>query len=141
MADLSRTAAQISPLSGSLVRPYDAGEALEVGDAVYIAADGDVNLVDANTAASSEMHGIVVASADTSPSIAAGARCSVCVLGPVAGFSGLTPGARAWVSENAGELADAAPTGAGTWTRAAGFALEATIFFVQPGVEAPASNS
>ena len=141
MADATLTAASIRPLNGSVIRRFDAGEALTVGDVVYIASDGDVQKADANLAVSVVAIGIVVASYDGETSIASGGVASVVTLGPVSGFSSLVDGSVYYVSETAAKLADAAPTGAGTWTQAMGYAEQDGVFFVLPGMTTPVSNS
>ena len=141
MADASLTASQIRPLNGAVIRQFTAGGTITVGDVVYIAADGDVERADANLAVSALGVGIAVASHDDSTTIEAGDPVSVVTLGPVSGFSGLSEGVNYYTSETAGKLADAAPSGAGTWTHAMGYAERASVFFVLPGVRAPVSNS
>lgn len=143
MADITPTAADIRALEGAVLRPYDAGAELDVGEWGYVAADGDIEGSDANVAVSSDVIGIIVAVADTSGGItaAAGDALSVCTFGPVSGFSGLTPGDRVYVSETANKVADVAPSGALTWTHCVGYVESATTIFVMPGVSAPSSNS
>ncbi len=137
MADISLTAAQIRPLvaNGAVLRSYKAGAALTVGQAVYLASDGDVEPADANAVASARAIGIVVESRDGETSIASGDPCTVCVFGPVSGFSGMTPGANCYVSDTAGKVADAA----GTCSRIIGYAETAGILFVHPEQNDPSS--
>lgn len=138
MADISLTAANIRALqaNGAVVRSYDAGEEMEVGQAVYIASDGDVEIADANESqAAAKGWGIVVESYDGETTIHEGDPASVCVFGPVSGFSGMTPGDTLYVSDNAGLLADAA----GTYSHVMGRAETATIVFVNPDQSDPSS--
>lgn len=141
MADASLTAAEIRPLQGAVIRQFTAGGTVNVGDVVYIASDGDVEQADANLAASAEGAGIVVAGPNSATAIAAGDPVSVVMMGPVGGFSGLADGSPYFVSATAGKLADAAPSGAGSWTHGMGRAESDTVFFVLPGVRAATSNS
>ncbi len=138
MTALTKTAAQIRPLVGAVPRPYVAGEALNVGDAVCL--DGSntdkVLQADANvSAARARGIGIVVASYDGETAIASGHACTVVVFGPVGGFSSLTPGAYGYVSNTAGEIDDAA----GTFAFILGYAERSNVFFVQPGIDDPNS--
>lgn len=137
------TAANVRPLTGAQIRQYTAGGSLTVGNTAYIAADGDVEAGDANLAISAAVIGIIVAVADTTgaTTAAAGDAVSVCVFGPVGGFSSLNEGALQYVSETAGAITETAPSGAGTWTHVVGYAEDDDVLFVQPGVAAPTSNS
>jgi hypothetical protein len=121
------------------------GGAVTIGNAVYIAADDDVEVTDANAAATSKAIGLLVQLATEIPGTtvgAAGDRGTICNLGHVycKGW-GLTPGAIYYVSETAGAITATAPTGAGTWTSVIGYAIDADTLFVQPGALAPVSNS
>ncbi len=137
MGDISLTAANIRALvaNGAVTRPYKAGEALTVGNSVYVASDGDAQKSDGNAAASARAIGLVVESYDGETSIASGDPCTVCVFGPVSGLSGMTPGANAYVSDTAGALA----TTAGTYSRIMGYAETAGVLFVNPAMNDPAS--
>jgi len=115
-----------------------------IGDAVYVASDGDIEQADANGAASARAVGILVATQNNSggvTALASGERASVVIRGLVYGFSGMTPGALQYVSATAGALTETAPTGSGTWTWAIGRALSATVLLVDPGLVAPAENA
>lgn len=130
MANISLTKANIRALTenGALIRPYTAGGAINIGDAVYIAADGDVEQADASAAATAGAHGVAVESYDGEESVAAGDPVSVCVFGPVSGYSGATPGTKAWVSNDAGRIADAA----GDNAHELGYFERAGVLFVNP---------
>lgn len=139
MGDINLTAADIRPLTenGAVLRKFTAGGAITVGDVVYIAADGDVEAADANAGTPAEQGiGIAVESKDGETSISANDPVSVCLLGPVAGFSGMTPGDVLYVSNTAGKLADAA----GSFSRVMGKALTASIFWVNPEQSDAASS-
>lgn len=59
----------------------------------------------------------------------------MCVYGPVGGFSSLTPGDYAYVSNTAGGL----DTAAGTFGFIVGRAESASVLFVDPGIDDPNS--
>lgn len=110
MADIAFTAAQIRPLVGSITKPYQAGGAGGVGDVVYVAADGDVEICVADGAATARPLGIVTAVGTLGNlTFAAGDMVDVTLWGPVAGWTGATPGDLAFVSAVDGNIADAAP--------------------------------
>ena len=139
MSDVSLTAAQVRALTenGAVVRPYDAGEAFTVGNLVYVADDGDVMMADANTtAAAARAIGVVVQSFDGETAVADGAPCTVCVFGPVSGWSSLTPGGNLYVSDTAGAIGDAAAT----FDRIVGYAERAGVIFVNPEMNDPSSS-
>lgn len=137
MSAVSLTAANISPLveHGAVVLPYTAAGAITVGQAVYLASGG-IAVADGDASkASSRAIGIAVASFDGETSIASGAPVSVCVYGPVAGFSGMTAGATLWVSDTAGSI----DTSNGTYKVVLGYAMNATTIFVAPSMADPSS--
>ncbi len=138
------TALNVRPLQGVKRRDYQAGGALTVGDSVYIASDGDVEVTDANNATTTKAIGIVVSVADSSGGVTtavAGDMVTVVVEGPVGGFSGLTPNATQWVSETAGEVTETEPSGAGTFSYAIGYAEAADRLYVQPAMAEVVTNS
>lgn len=137
------TARLVRALNGAITRPGVAGGALAMGDAAYLNSSGQWVEADANvSAAVAGARGIVVAVNEPGETtVASGDALEVCVFGPVGGFSSLTPGARQFLSNTAGELVETAPTGAGTWTSPIGYAEAAGILFVNPGLAAPSSNS
>ena|SRR3569832_254983 len=135
MADLTVTAANVRPLDGAITRRVVLAGALTVGDIYYISnhdngrpvvtkADGD------GTAAVANARGILVSLGNGKTTGAAGDVGVGVVLGPVAGFSSLTDGARGYVSDTAGKIADAA----GTRGRVVGYAESDTVFFVFPEI-------
>ena len=139
MGDISLTAANVRALqaNGAVVRPYTAGAAITVGEAVYIASDGDVEPADADlTEAAAKAIGIAVESYDGETSIAENDPVSVCVFGPVAGFSGMTPGQALYTSDEAGNISDTA----GTASHVIGHAESATIVWVDPDQSDPSSS-
>lgn len=136
MTNLAVTAAQVRPLDGAITRMFNLGGAVAPGDPVYIASDGDVERTDGNGAAAlANGRGLCVAIQGGKAVGAAGDRATVVMFGPVAGFTGLTPGAVGYVSNDAGKLEDAA----GAYTRIMGYAESATVFFVDPEISTAAS--
>lgn len=130
----------------STVFDADLGGAVTIGNAVYLDGNDDILAARANAAATTRAVGLLVELATTIPGTTVGAsgnRGTVCNLGHVycAGW-GLTPGAIYYVSSaTAGVITATAPSGAGTWTHAIGYALDGNTLFVQPGALAPVSNS
>ena len=139
MGSISVTSASVRTLEGAIVRNYQAGAALTLGYGVYLDSSGYVQHADAN-AGETEARGmgIVVASKDGETSITSGDRCSVCVFGPVGGYASMTPGEPVYVSATVGRLDQTIPTG-GAYQRSIGRADSATVIFVNPDVEDPAS--
>ena len=139
MADISYTAIEIRALTenGARVRPYTAGGTVTIGQCVYIATDGDVEPADANAGTPAEQGiGIAVQSYDGETTITSGNPVSVCVFGPVSGFSGMTPGDVLYVSNTVGRIADAA----GAFTRVIGHAERAGVLWVNPEQSDAASS-
>jgi hypothetical protein len=139
MASISLTSASIRPLEGAIVRNYQAGAAVTVGYAVYLDSNGYVQHADADASeAASRGRGIVVASKDGETSVSSGDRCSVCVFGPVGGYSGMTPGEPVYVSDTVGRLDQSQPSSA--YRQALGWADSASVIFVNPDVQDPSSS-
>ena len=83
---------------------YTASGAIGDAQAVYISSDSTVALADASAAATSEVIGFADgAIADT-------ATGDICHDGVLDGFTGLTPGARYFLSETPGEVTTTPPT-------------------------------
>lgn len=130
MANLTATPRNVSMLPGAIARTCKAGGAGNVGDTVYIAADGDVEQANGGAAGTAKAHGIVVAAGcEGKTTFAAGDGLSVVVFGPVTGIAG-TPGALGYQSDTAGKIADAA----GTVSHIVGRQESANVFFVHPAV-------
>lgn len=144
MTSASFTAANISASQeqGSLIRNFEADESGGIGDAVYITSAGKVKLADANVDASplvAQAVGIVVAVPDPygSTTFVAGNRVSVCLFGPVWGWSSLVEGTLLYASKTAGDVEQTIPTSAYQW--AIGYAIADDCLFVHPGIAAPVS--
>jgi len=125
---------------GAIIRNFQAGEALTVGQAVYVTTAETVKKAQSDgTQAEAMARGIVVAAPNMygETSIASGERCSVCVFGPLYGYSGMTAGTRVWVAATAGSLQQTAPSG---YAHVIGYAAEDDVLFVDPQVTDPASS-
>ena len=130
MGDISLTAANIRPLpdNGSILRRHIAGGTITIGQLVSLSADGFVDPADGNVADGvlARPIGIAVASNDGETSIVITEPVTVCVFGPVSGYSGMTPGDNHYLSDTAGRIADAV----GTYDKIVGYAESATVLFV-----------
>lgn len=143
MAAITVTAASVRPADGYPLhtRRYNAGGTVTPGQAVYIAADGDVEAADGDAAASAEAIGIALSDGFGSTSFAAGNRIDVVTHGPVGGFSGMTPGLPVYVSPTAGALDQTASATTGDFNFIIGYAESATVLFVQPSLVVPIAVS
>lgn len=128
MSVVTVTSADVRPLTGATVRRFTAGGSITLGDAVYIASDGDVEAADGSAIGTTWAVGVAVATPDGGTSVSSGERVDVVVYGPVAGFSSLTVGALGYVSDTTGGI----DTAAGTKTFILGYNESATVFFVRP---------
>ena len=133
MAAFAGTAADIRALTPvAQIRRYNAGGAITVGNAVYVASDGDIEQADGDVVTSAQAIGIVVAIGSAGATVAAaGDRCDVCVFGPVTGYSGLTPGLPVYVSVTAGSMDQTLSATTGDFNVIIGYAESATTIFVQ----------
>lgn len=120
MADITRTAADVSPANDILAFRIQAGTDVEAGQPVYVHSDGKGYLADGSAAASSRARGLAAAA------IRSGQWGDLVCWGKMTGFSGMTPGGQVYVSDTEGELSDAA--GSNSWV--VGFALTATEIMV-----------
>lgn len=100
---------------------YLADEALLANDAVYISAADQVSKASATAGgAASRMIGFAAAAtADTDP-------VNVVSEGVLAGFSGLTPGARYYLSTTAGQITSSIPVGTGNTVVQCGYSATAS---------------
>ena len=129
MANFTRVPTRVRPLDGSWVRQEQMGGSGEAGEWVYTAADSDVEVADGSALATADAWGMILPSHDKSTFVA-GDMVEVCWLGRVAAFSDGTPGARGYVSDDAGETADAM----GTVDKCMGYFESAEIFVILPGL-------
>lgn len=132
--EITVTTGDIRPLGGAVIRRAVAGEALALGDSVYVSsASGNLPVVsktDGTAVAKAFAFGVVVAGAAAGSSIASGEACDVVVSGPVAGYSGMTAGGTLWVSNTVGRLSSVVGTKSGV----VGLAESAAVAFVRPGL-------
>lgn len=141
MTDVTTVVANAAPGNAQQcqLRNYEAGEALNLLDAVYIDSNDKVQKADADASLTlAKGIGVVVASKDGETTVSLGDRCSVCLGGPVEGFSGATPNATAWVSTIAGGITETAPTG-GAYQQALGRFVSSTCLWVNPAMGSPDS--
>ena len=136
--EVTVTVGDVRPLQGAVIRRAKATEALAYGDAVYVdSATGDLpNVSKAGAAAVNALlvaYGVAVAGNPSNPgatSIALGDQVDVVVLGPVTGYSSMTPGNTIWLSDTVGRLS----TVVGTKSCILGIAETAQTLFVNPHV-------
>ena len=102
------------------------GTGLAARDVVAINASGQATKADADAIATSNVIGVAIAA------IAGGAVGQIATYGTLAGYSGLTAGARQYASLTAGGLTETAPTAAGDCVVQVGYALSATTLIIQP---------
>lgn len=124
MSNIALTAAKIRALTehGAVVVPGQAGGTITIGDLVYIASDGDWERADGDVAggAPARAVGVAVESFDGETTINSADPVSVCVFGPVSGFTSLTGGANYYLADAAGKI----DTAVGTFDRIIGFGME-----------------
>jgi hypothetical protein len=137
------TPALVRKLEGAIDQHGILAGAANLGDTVYVDSSGTIQAADANVSAVlATTRGILTGVQQPGATAgASGEACTYVVFGPVSGFSSLTPGVRQFQSSTVGAITETAPTGAGTWTQPIGYAQSATVLFVNPGLQAPASNS
>jgi len=133
MSDLAVVALSVRPLPGAAFRQMPAGEAVTVGDLVYVKNDGKVYKADASIAGTAFAVGVVVAVSTFGKTVAAaGDMVSVQMAGPVAGFT-VTPGARIFVSDTAGKAANTV----GTVEVLFGIGLPDNVLWIMPCLFSP----
>lgn len=114
MADMTVVSANVRALTshGAVVVPGVAGGTITLGYAVYQAISGGKWLhADANVSAeTAAVLGIAVESYDGEDTVTLDNAVSVCIAGPVGGFTDLVAGDVYWLSDTVGRIADAAAT-------------------------------
>jgi hypothetical protein len=100
---------------------YTADEDLLIRDVVYISAADSVSKADADDLTMSQAVGFATAAALDTASV------TVRKFGRLSGFSGLTPGARYYLSTTAGEISSTIPAGTGNVIVQVGYAKSATV--------------
>jgi hypothetical protein len=131
MSDITRTKANVRPLGNCIYSENrEAGDTIEAGEVVYLNGTSGWVLADASAAGTLAGEiGMVVSPQD---SVDGDTGLSVLLKGKVTGFESMTPGALHYVSDNAGEIADAA----GTKTKIVGYADTAEVLFFDPNTPA-----
>lgn len=122
MTDMAVVSNSVRALTeyGALVVPGVAAATLTVGYLVYQDSNGKWTHADANVSATVALvTGVLVQTFDGEDTVAAGQACSVCIFGPVSGFTALTAGAMYYLSDAVGRLADAF-AGAGSFKKIVG---------------------
>ena len=128
MADIALTSKKVRRHPQTKIRDMNAGGSGNVGDYVYIAADGHAEQTAAGAAGTTFGFGIVISVSESKVAFEAGDRLAVAYEGPVSGFSGLTPNDILYTSDNAGKLANAP----GTNNHKVGRALSADTILLVP---------
>jgi hypothetical protein len=103
---------------------YIADEALLIRDALYISAADNVSKASASAAGTAQLIGFAKAAAADAASV------TVVSEGVLSGFSGLTPGARYYLSTTAGTITPTIPSGTGNTVVQAGYAKSATALHI-----------
>ena len=135
MADIALSAvANVRPLIGSVTRPIMCAAVVIVGQVVIINSAGKAALADADDVDTAKVRGVVTAiGAYGKTTSVIGDMVDVTFLGPVAGWTGLTPGDDLFASVTAGAIADAYPAGSSSdFVWAVGFVLSSTVIFINP---------
>ncbi len=114
----------VSDSANQVLNSYTADEALAARDALYISAADNVSKASASAAGTAQLMGFAKASAIDTGSV------DVVSEGVLTGFSGLTPGARYYLSTTAGTITATIPVGAGNTVVQAGYAKSATALHI-----------
>jgi hypothetical protein len=124
----------VRPLNGAIVHQYVAASAVQLGEWVYCNASDQVAPARSNAAGTTYAIGIVVSIEGGLSTAAAGQAVGVCIQGPVAGFTGMTPATPyVYVSQTtAGVGTQTIPTGGANFVYTGGRAIRSDILFVQP---------
>lgn len=112
MADLTVVSTNIRALTshGAVVVPGVAGATVTIGYLLYQPADGQWEHADANAAGLQTALGVAVESYDGEDTVAAGNALSVCIMGPIGGYTDVVAGALYYVSDTVGRISDATAT-------------------------------
>jgi hypothetical protein len=121
----------VRPLAGAIIRRGEAGGTIEAGELVYLDGTSGYKVTDGTGASSSAARGVMVSPQDA----ADGDIIDIVEFGPVEGYAAMTPGALHFVSDTAGEV----ETVSGSNTKRVGWALSATVLFVNPAMPADPS--
>lgn len=141
MAAITVTPALVRPLNGAVLRRYNTGATVTPGQGIYVASDGDVEPADGDDVDQAQARGVAISDGVGSVSFPAATRIDAVVHGPVAGFSGMTPGKIVYVSPTAGALDHTPSATTGDFNYAIGYAESATVLFVDPQITVPVAVS
>jgi hypothetical protein len=137
--EITVTTTDVRPLTGAIIRRAVAGEALALGDVVYISGySGNQPVVSkavGGAVATANPFGIAIAGAMANTTIASGETLDVVVFGPVTGYSSMTSGNSVWVSDTSGRLSSVVGTKSGV----VGLAESPTVVFVRPSLHVVSS--
>ena len=125
---------------GVQINHYEAGEDMNAGDVVYMAADEEVMLADRDDNTKAHAIGIVMTAASNTGNVRgetdykSGQTVAVLQIGRVSGFTfaNNSGGKRIYVGEVAGALDDATTTASGETAFSIGYVLPDNILFVNP---------
>ena len=128
---------------GAQILRFIAGEALAIGQAVYLDANNKLHPAKADSSLHASAVGIICSTNNFygETAITSGQWASVCTLGPVQGWQSLIDGEPIWVDAvTAGNMVDTAPTG-GAYQFVVGQARGADTINVMPGTTTPVSHA
>lgn len=132
--EVTVTTTDVRPLNDCTIARAVAGEALALGDAVYVSSySGNLPVVskaDGSAVATANVLGIAIAGALANTAIASGETLDVVTNGPVTGYASMTSGNTIWISDTAGRLS----TVVGTKSGVIGVALTPATVMVRPGL-------
>jgi hypothetical protein len=121
MTVVAVTSANVRALTshGAIVVPGKAGGTITIGYLVTQESDGDWVHADANSVGLQTALGVAVESFDGEDTVAAGNAVSVCLAGPVSGWTSLDEAALYYLSDTVGRL----DTAEGAYDRIIGFGM------------------
>lgn len=135
------TKASIRPLKGAQVRRITLAEAATAGAILAVNNVGKGAVATKNsTQALAFGRGLALANNTGGTDFAAAERVDMVVFGPVAGFSGLTPGLPVYVG-NTGVVTQTATATTGEYPQEIGWAEDDGTVFVNPPSSLPVVNS
>lgn len=111
-------------IANSISDSYTAEEALSIRDAVYISSADNVSIADNSTSAKAQVLGFAKATTLITDPV------EVHKFGVLTGFTGLTAGARYYLSSTPGAVTATVPSGSGATITSVGFAKSATALDV-----------
>ena|SRR5260221_1238785 len=146
MTAIAVTAANVSANDrerGAIIKWYQAGATITLGQAVYTDSNFLVYPAKADSASHATALGVAALSDNFygETTVPTGGQVGVVIYGPVWGFASMIGEENGWVSgATAGGLDDTAPTG-GAWQFQVGHAVDDQTFFVDPNPQSAASHA